>query len=600
MACGPPAHKLRRLDDRGPASGRDGTARPRPANRARVTPVEATFEGGWPDYYKYLQWLTMRGEVKSSSLVGPDIARTHWEERKADSMPFFNIFSTGDVLHASEILGRSLVYGTVNKEDDMFVVAHDARPSLLHLEPKVIVLEGDSAYVLPRGEWGRYAVWNLLYLDRPTEEFLPPPGKTFSDLLEDDESLQQLADRLGVELYLTVLHKDKNFRRHRNGKRVTRLSETTYAKASTPAKPPRVVVNLSLRQANLASPPILVGHKIPIRVDPLAPRKDASADDVLWQEEKREAKRRAKSCPSPPPPEGTRRGFPLHAKLNNACRDEKNCEFCSGVVPAIRKERNIRKEKELSPMFNPTPVSSSLELTQRIKSTGMDLVLPNLLGKIARARRMSMISWDVESLSHWFGPIPSSGLEMVGEADKERSKKAGVQLPFLIGTSYVEAEGGFGEARPELGQLKYVPYLVDQKSGVPTSESLERMVTAFLDGVFSFARKRAAAKTRLFAEEVEALTRMQTKMEDLWRGRNPEDARAPKGESTFLGRILPDLRSVANTTFVVGFNSSRWVRSISSPRAICHLTGLPQVRPAGDRPLHLPVCRQEEHQGGPG
>ena len=486
-----------------------------------------------------------------------ELASVYWGERERTRVAYFAFFNTSDLLRYSLCSGVALVVGRLDPSGAFRTIydnriltgleAHSARYVLLSLDGQqaIIVRVPMRIKCLSYYETAYRALPNF-----PTR------------LPAREEDLRVLCRELHASLTFSTQSGSAEFRARSNGPRRGRGSLQEMVFVRLPSADHTAHVVLQIVQSRTDEPAelsavLVLGEAAETRATSAGPLPTTFSDPSFPHVAGR--KRRAKQTYRLPLCKVGRRAPPFR-KLNFCCVD-RECGFCRFEAPAMFKAKGIPTgdmTRETSPLFDPADVNATLELGNRIRACGLDSRYPQLLPKLARVRRLSLASFDIECFTHRLTPFPSHPPEGISTLPPGRGREppplpAAVQLPFLIGVSTLKADACDSDGRPDLDQIASDDFVLCQDRGFPTADSLEYMVLQFFSMLLDLAVRRSELKAEIMREELESAREFCERGDADFLTRSG----GHKMEGTFVGRIFPQLREAVATIFVAGFNSGR-------------------------------------------
>jgi len=250
-----------------------------------------------------------------------------------------------------------------------------------------------------------------------------------------------------------------------------------------------------------------------------------------------------------------------HRKNNKACTNSL-CRFCIERIPELAVTRNVwesSSSKPRSPLFNAVKVGKVLDISHRLRASILDQFFKDLLGSIKKAKDLSIVCFDVEALSLYQRHLRNKHpLKCVSKVPSECPglTKIGVQIPVMIGCSYLDPLTVGGTLR--LGDVKSETFELCQTSGFPEQERIKVMVSAWLNFLLVFQKKRKEVKKKLFQSTLKKLSDISTLIKDLWNENNPGSPNVFFFDSTFVGKLKQQLESLIDSIFLVSFFGSRY------------------------------------------
>ncbi len=537
--------------DQGPAREEHSDSFPQQVRSLSL--VEAVFLEGLKDYHKYVEFTIMGGSAQAAALVTEEVSKLQWEKRTSVSVDLFDCFSPSDLVRASKALSVNLVFGTLGR-DCVFKIVFDPRLVLWNERYStrfICVCENESGVIMSSGE----RVKNIQYYDS-TFSLLPTLSlcghkDVYQELPRNRKLARAVAARYFSNIHVYAQVKTREFKKSKfKSNWATSLFEICCGKG--PKEGGEMHILLQIKQETISSQPIVQALMLdaPPKLHDLSEKAKAGVDRTIAA-----MKRKAEATSAEEPELKKSRNNLIHRKLNFCCTS-KACGFCTEVVPEIEKARGLKHDSQAtSPMFNPFQVYKKLELTHRVRTTGLDTIFPNLLRKLDRVRALSIVSWDIESLSHCEESDLKPGVEELRIGQAKRSFRCGVQTPYLFGASTICPQKAGQDLRKE--DLQFCSFEVKAKTGLPSRGDVASMVDNFVDWLFGLAGERASKKLEILQHEMSELEEFEAAVDSACQKRNPGDNKGHKMQSTFLGKLLPQLREAVSNMYVVGFNTSR-------------------------------------------
>ncbi len=537
-------------DNSGAASEESGSTRP------ALSPVEAVFYRGQQDYFSYVEHTVMTGSLSTQSLVGEGVCWHQWRLRKPYRVEYFNFFSSSDLIRAARALKTNIVVGRQGKTG-MYKILFDPRVVLWEKNfptRYICMCDDDKAYIVDN----RMTTINIEFCETgytPVEPFEIAGHKNpFTKLPNNKLLCQEIGRRFFSDITVYTQMRSREFKqsKYKSGSRPP-LFELTFAKCPGEKRGDMHLILELVQQDTSSQPDIraLLLHSVP-KVGRLEAKAHSSVGEEI-----RNLKRKAQESPNVSEEPKKKKAL-LYRKVNHSCF-AKDCKFCTEVVPKLEKARGMDRNKEgTSPIFNPFAIQKNLEISQRIKASGLYQLLPSVEVKLQQARLVSLSGFDIESLSQFSDfsqPLHKTGVSTITPGEPKGVQKCGVQTPYLIGTS-IFATGSRVED-PKLGDLETTFFEVPSREGVPSRADVAGMVDKFLTWLFKKAEERKAEKKELLADEIGFVSKLCDSLEQAYKERNPGDKKTPSASTTFLGRLLSQLEGVVSDMFIVGFNSSR-------------------------------------------